>query len=72
MNSTKQLAGLGDRVEIAGKRRQIPCAPIGHPDPRIPLGCATLEDLMAWLDASGRSQELGRVADYRERYGAVA
>lgn len=32
----------------------------------------TLDDLMAWLDASGRRDELVRVADYRQRYGAVA
>ena len=32
----------------------------------------TLDDLMAWLEASGRRDELIRVAGYRERYGAVA
>lgn len=32
----------------------------------------TLDDLMAWLEASGRRDEFVRVADYRQRYGAVA
>jgi orotate phosphoribosyltransferase len=32
----------------------------------------TLDDLTAWLDASGRREELVRVREYRERYGAQA
>ena len=32
----------------------------------------TLDDLMAWLEAAGREDELVRVAEYRERYGVDA
>lgn len=35
------------------------------------LSILVLDDLMAWLAASGRTEELARVAEYRQRYGAV-
>jgi len=34
------------------------------------ISILTLEDLIGWLEAAGRDEELAHVADYRARYGA--
>ncbi|MCH2097230.1 MAG: orotate phosphoribosyltransferase [Pseudomonadales bacterium] len=34
------------------------------------ISILTLEDLIGWLETTGRKEELARVAEYRERYGA--
>jgi orotate phosphoribosyltransferase len=59
----RQERGQGEHSAIQELSREL----------EIPvMSILTLDDLMAWLDASGRRDELVRVADYRQRYGAVA
>ncbi|MEE4301486.1 MAG: orotate phosphoribosyltransferase [Pseudomonadales bacterium] len=59
----RQERGQGERSAI-----QELAAELGIPV----MSILTLDDLMAWLEASGRNDEFVRVADYRQRYGAVA
>lgn len=57
----RQERGQGERsaTEELAQTLQIPVRSI-----------VTLEDLITWLETSGRTSELAQVAGYRERYGS--